>query len=359
MEVGLTRQDRVFAPHRFVTEQDLELREICSSQSEGQRQPPGGSLESHMERGQQDQGKQGSDLRQILPGARGAILDWFNETGVSPSRIWAELLAREGISVGIDVYQEIFRRYGEDVFNVTLTAWREYEESLDALLRADSMPDFLKGEALIPKSQREIRSLLLAVPDGLFLNAVPAGYAVLSDDWGEHLEAAPNPSQHFNRIFEKRNVPYRFNANLGASWHGDQAAHEEIVEPALAVLADQRLGVARADFDEALAQLRIGTAKARKDAVNHGAKAVEGVLSAVLQDRGLPLPDRMQAQKLWQRLCDEGVVSKDSEAFLSGATRLRNKRGSHSNEEEVSGAEAEASVMSAAVAVRFFASFLA
>lgn len=115
---------------------------------------------------QQDRQEQGSDLRRIHAGARGVILDWYGESDVPPSKIWRELLAREGISMGVDVYQEIFRRYGEDEFKITIDAWREREKSLETLLVADSMPEFLKGEALLPHIEREIRSLLLSVPDG-------------------------------------------------------------------------------------------------------------------------------------------------------------------------------------------------
>lgn len=102
----------------------------------------------------------------------------------------------------------------------------------------------------------------------------------------------------------------------------------------------------------------MGTAKARKDAVVHGTKAVEGVLKAVLEDRGLAPSSTTPADRLWERLSDEGVVNQDSEGYLSAATRLSNKRARHSSSEEISGAEAEASVMSAPVAVRFFSSFL-
>lgn len=260
--------------------------------------------------------------------------------------------------MGVDFYQELFRRYGEDEFKVTIESWRQCEASLDALLAAGSMPGFLKGEAVLERAEREIRSLLLVVPDGLFLNAVPAGFALLSDDWGEYEKAAPNPSRHFNQIFEKRNVPYRFDLELDSSWHGDKAAHDEIVEPAMSTLADGRLWVARTDFDDALAQLRIGTAKARKDAVNHGVKAIEGVLKAVLKDRSLALPSQIQAHRLWSTLRDGGIVLDDSEPLVNAATRVSNKRGRHSNPDEISGAEAEASVMSVAVAVRFFSSFL-
>lgn len=307
---------------------------------------------------QQDRQEQGSDLRRIHAGARGAILDWYGESDVPPTRIWRELLAREGISMGVDVYQEIFRRYGEDEFKITIDAWREREKSLDTLSAADSMPGFLKGEALLPPHEREIRSLLLSVPDGLFLSAVPAGFALLSYDWGQYDKAAPNPWTHFNGILEKRNVPYRFDLNLDTSWHGDKAVHDEVVEPALSALSDERLGIARDDFEEALALLRVGTAKARKDAVNHGVKAVEGALKAVLQDLGLTLPPQVQARRLWAKLRDAEVVLDDSEPLVDAATRVSNKRGRHSSPDEVSGAEAEASVMSAAVALRFFSSFL-
>jgi hypothetical protein len=311
-----------------------------------------------VEDSQEDQRNQRGDLRRIHAGARGVILDWYGESGVPPSKIWHELLAREGISTGVDVYQEIFRRYGEDEFKVTVDDWREREKALDTLLEARSMPDFLKGEAHLDPSEREIRSLLLSVPDGLFLNAVPAGFAVLSEDWGQYDKPAPNPSPHFNGVFEKRNVPYRFDSDLSAGWHGDKAVHDEVVEPTLSALSDERLGVTRGDFDEALAQLRVGTAKARKDAVNHGVKAVEGVLKAVLQDRGLELPPQTQARRLWSKLQDAGVVLDESEPLVDAATRVSNKRARHSSSDEISGAEAEASVMSAAVAVRFFSSFL-
>jgi hypothetical protein len=272
--------------------------------------------------------------------------------------IWTEFLASEGISGGADFYREVLRRYGEGEIDFTDDAFRDYEKSLNGLKHHPSAPGFLREEAEMPQRPREIRSLLLVIPDGLFLNAVAAAFRINEDGWNKYEKSAPPPWQHFNRIFDKRDVPYRFDDLGSPDWVGDKEIHAEVVEPALGVLADARLRVALDDFEKARREIRAGTAEARKDAVNDCVKALEGVLYAVLHDRSLPLPEKRQARLLWQRLSENGVVEAESEAFVQAATRISNKRGRHTSPEEVSLAEAEATVAATAVAINLFASYL-
>lgn len=298
------------------------------------------------------------NVRRIPEGPRGALLNRLLGDGATLSGIWRELQAREGIAGSKDFVQEILRRYGKDEAEWTVEQMYEREAQLEKLRENPSLGEVFRAEATPPSEDRELRSLLMVIPDGLFLSAVAAGFAKASDAWGEYEKAPPWPFTYFNEVFEKRNVPYRFDQEGEPQWHGDEAAHQELIEPAISRLGDDRLATARKDFNHAREELRLGTAKARNEAANYATKALEGTLKAVLEDRGLQVPDKTQAFVLWQALKEAGVVEAHSQAWVTATTKVSNEKGRHSNPAEVTVAEAEAAVMSAAVAVIFFSSFL-
>jgi hypothetical protein len=303
-------------------------------------------------------GEESKNVRRIPEGPRGVLLDRLLGDGATLPGIWRELQAREGISGSKDFFQEILRRYGNDEAAGTVRQMYEREAQLEKLRKNTSLGEVFRAEAGPPGEDRELRSLLMVIPDGLFLSAVAAGFAKVSDAWGEYEKAPPWPFEYFNEVFEKRNVPYRFDQEGEAHWHGDEAAHEEVIEPAISCLGDERLSTARKDFAHAQDELRLGTAKARKEAANYATKTLEGTLKAVIEDQGLQMPDKTQAFLLWKALKDGGVVEEHSQVWVTATTKVSNEKGRHSNSNEVTVAEAEAALMSAAVAVIFFSSFL-
>jgi hypothetical protein len=54
-----------------------------------------------------------------------------------------------------------------------------------------------------------------------FLNVVSAGFRLIEADWNQYENTASPPWETFNHLFEKRDAPYRYDAQGNAELIGD------------------------------------------------------------------------------------------------------------------------------------------
>ena len=116
----------------------------------------------------------------------------------------------------------------------------------------------------------------------------------------------------------------------------------------------------RVDLEQALAELKLGTPQACKQALNEAASSVEGAMKVLLRQRLITYDQRDTAHRLFEHLRDNDIVARDTEKMLLALTQARNHRGAHGAiaAHAVEQIEAEAFVAAAATAIAFLGKLL-
>lgn len=135
----------------------------------------------------------------------------------------------------------------------------------------------------------------------------------------------------------------------------DPHIDEEVLKPALAMLAQPRLARVAQDFAAATSGLAAGTPESNERAIAEASNAVEGMLAVIMDERGVTAHgDATHAR--FKALCGAGILPAYQEALVCAPSRIRNKTASHSRESTPRDADdnvARSSVQAAAVALLF------
>jgi len=177
-----------------------------------------------------------------------------------------------------------------------------------------------------------------------------------------YLRGLEQAAERLTAICQSRGAPWRIDPVEGFIWVGDSVIEREVIQPALTILNDPRFvaGV-RVEFDQALAELKIGTPQTRKQALAEASNAVESAMKVVLIEHGIGHAPGDAAQKLFESLRDKGLVASSDECLIVAVPRARNKRGGHGGgpvAHDVGQAEAEAFIAAAATAIVFLGKLL-
>jgi hypothetical protein len=115
------------------------------------------------------------------------------------------------------------------------------------------------------------------------------------------------------------------------------------------------------EFAQARAELKLGTPEALKQVLVEAACALESTMKVLLQQRKISYDPRDTAQKLFEHLRDNGVITADTERMVLACATPRNKRAGHGAgavAHDVQQHEAEAFVAAAATAIVFLGKLL-
>lgn len=288
---------------------------------------------------------------------------WFDKQSLPAADIYEQLQQREALGDDSDLLAHLRERYGEHEAEGLRAGLQEdleraWDEQLGPLGRQVSSATSAPARERIWQNERP-RLILMHLPDGLFASAIEAACERLPYNFDLYHDApAPPPQPYVNGVFAQHGVPYRLTDDGVMDWVGDVVPYELAIAPSLGALADERFAVAAEDFEHALVNVRRGSAKSRKDAVNDATKALEGAMVAVLESHQVPVPDRRQVNVLWLALRDCGLVPQELMEVLTAGSKVSNARGRHTNPEPVTQAEAEASVAVVATAITYLASRL-
>jgi hypothetical protein len=164
------------------------------------------------------------------------------------------------------------------------------------------------------------------------------------------------------RICKNRGVLWDFTLADGFTWIGDSEVERQAIRPALSAIADPRFaGATKSEFDQARAELALGTPIALKQSVHESGCAVESAMKVVLTECGYSHKETDTARPLFEGLVEAGIVPGFMERIILGASSPRNKRGGHGAGDlphDVPQAMAEAALASAAVAIAYLHSRL-
>jgi hypothetical protein len=293
---------------------------------------------------------------------RGAILKWLDDNTVPWGHVYRHLESRGGFGDNSDIVADIRDVDGQESFlRYVAAVQREAHQQAIADPAYGRMWDTEQKELEKRIAKREAgKFALLHVPDRLFVKAIEGAYAELEQNHHAYGQAAPEIGAiYLNPLLEDQGSQWRFDD--GAKrwvWLGDPIVHDAVVGPALAAMSGPRLTVPAGDFSRALAGRSRSATAERKTAVNEATKALEGVMAAVLESHGRALPDRRQVMVLWDALVAEGLTPRDMQDIVVAGSKVSNKRGRHTNPDDVTGAEAEAAVMSVAVAINYLATLI-
>jgi hypothetical protein len=239
--------------------------------------------------------------REVPIGVREGLLEWLRNRNVMPARVGDLLLTKLGSSSWRDLAEE-------------LDGWFGPEVGSSVMLRLDGAPDSSSAPEFAAH-HLAVRGLE-TIPTDLFLSALEC----VAQAWrGPDLRETPasldftDLVSEVNRVFDLRGVDFRMSDTGWIDWHGDKGAHEVVVEPALAVLADVRLHGARSEFEAALAHLRVGSDKEREDAIEEAAKSVESAMKVVLALHKVQVSSSATATPLFNALKDANLVAQYAE----------------------------------------------
>jgi hypothetical protein len=290
-------------------------------------------------------------------------MNWFEKQTLPPSEFYEQLQERGGFGDDRDLMAYLRERYGEDEADalrdgVSAEMDRLCDERLGSLGRQLSGATTAPARDRIWQRERP-RLILLYLPDALFATAIEGACVRMPANFDSRYNTPPPPPEEYvNGVFEEQGIPFRLNADGLMEWVGDETVQALAIAPSLAALRDPRLAVAGEDFEHALANVRRGTTKARKDAVNDATKALEGAMVAVLEGNGRTPPQRRQVRVLWEALRGHELVPQELMEVLTSGSKVSNARGRHTNSTPVTQAEAEASVAAVATAISYLATRL-
>lgn len=296
---------------------------------------------------------------------RGAILNYFADSGPDQNQVLAELRLREGFGDDRDLICHVREVYGD--------AEAEYlraraGEEIDRAVR-EELGEF--GLSLSPSTTAQKRdcvardasprALLLHLPDPLFASAIEAACLREAYAWGEYDKPPPvaRTEAFVNDRLTDVGAPYELEDGQ-VRWVGEPTLTETAIEPALAAFQDPRLATADEDFNHALRDLRAGTKRSLKDATTNGTKALEGTMVTLLEAHQQSRPDKTQVYRLWEALRKAKIVPEGDmlkELVIAG-TRVGNEKGRHADPREVTPIEAEVSVVAIANAIHYLAALL-
>jgi hypothetical protein len=131
--------------------------------------------------------------------------------------------------------------------------------------------------------------------------------------------------EEVNRFLEEGRVPYQF---VRARWvHVPSGyVHQEMVRPALDVLARDGFAGALEEFKRALDHARDGRTK---EAATEATKALESTMKCICDAQGWTYPENINAQPLFHLLVDHGLIADWMESGFMGVVAIRNRRGAH------------------------------
>jgi hypothetical protein len=281
----------------------------------------------------------------ISDGVRTSILATLMEGGVSPTSLWTALQRRQGYRHAEETREDIDERFSS-------AQAIEFEEAMKVAIEA-----VRRRRSKMPRVDYLAEPALLAVPEGLFLDAVELGLAVI----GPYPGGNPHVRE-INALFERRGIYFRFNEWGHALWVGDPGTYAEVVAPALDVLGDARLAVARQEFEDALGALRRGGRIGEKNAIRDASNAVETSMKALLDAHGLPRSGTEAADALWDALYAGGVVAEKTKEQVCGPCHIGNRYGRHGPDPNAGdpppAGVAALAVQAAAAAITYLASLL-
>lgn len=122
------------------------------------------------------------------------------------------------------------------------------------------------------------------------------------------------------------------------------------------VVAAPRAILRTGSVESARAELALGTPKALSQSVHQSGCAIESAMKVVLDERRIAYDAKDTAQRLFENLTQNGIVTRDMERLVLGAATPRNKKGGHgagATPHQVRPADAEAVLASAAVAIAY------
>lgn len=276
---------------------------------------------------------------------RGAIFEHFAQYKVDLGGLWDGLKRSEGFADNRDLATLIKDRYDDETQAAFLERMREEQALLNS------------GQRTGP------RQLLLSLPDDFFCRAVELGLE-LSRDYCINVafDTMSNMVADYARgiqaLLERENVPYRINDEDRLEWYGDEGVHAAATAPALGVLADPRLRYARADYEEALGRLRLGTQNGLRDALNYAGSSVEAAMKAVLREHEIAIPTKGQAADLWSALRKADLGFGWASSLVLCAAVFRNEQAAHAEPEPTTVEEVEAVLAGAAGAIVYLATLL-
>ncbi|HJQ52087.1 MAG TPA: hypothetical protein VJ838_16435, partial [Gaiellaceae bacterium] len=206
----------------------------------------------------------------IPTGARTALLSWFAGHGVGATVIWETFLQREAFGSWQEIDEDVRARFGDDEADAFATAMNaHFERERHRMVAAGGV-------------NYDAEPALKALPAPWFVNALE--YALAFGGYGG---VNFDGVKEINRVFQKVGASYRFGFDGQAQWHGDPGVYEQVLNPALAALADARLAGCASEFHAALRHLTAGTEKDREDAVEESGKAVESAMKVVLDSHSV------------------------------------------------------------------------
>ncbi len=293
---------------------------------------------------------------EIPSGVRRAIASWFREQGVETEDVRRRFFQRRGYGSVDDVAGDIRDRWDEIQ---SALFYSDLEE--DRAVARWSDGDRRRSAATVVSPYH--------VPAALYLDYLEEAIAKYARDRAivevEYADGDEDPFiapvRYVNGVFAARRIAYRFDDNGRAQWHGDAGAYAEVVRPALDALGDARLAGCLQEFEASLGHLRAGTPKDREDAIEEAGKAVESAMKVVLDECGVPRPERETAEPLWQAIRDGGIVETSTHDAIVSTSRLRNEWGGHGQGgevREIPDGIPELAVQASAAAIAYLASLL-
>ena len=284
----------------------------------------------------------------IRPRVRRAVVDVLASLHVDCKRIVQELGSRRGFAtVG-----ELFEFLG-DLYGLT-------QEQCDAGYLAPSGTPAGRSSNVAVRRDLAVtsnpESVLVAIPDGLFIDAIQFGVEQAAQDGPKFGRSAERVRETFQarvgELFLANGTPYRFEAGeLVASMSPSASAAS--IQPSMDALDDPRLTDARVHFREALRRLEEPDPD---EAVDEARMAVEAALFAVLDvTPTAPEPSRRQPQQLFDALAE--VIGREAEELVLATPRFRGRTSAgHSGGTPVTLREAQAAVAGAAAALLYLVS---
>lgn len=294
---------------------------------------------------------------------RRAILGKAQSMYLSPDRVVNAHLEREYLADQASLLADVEERYGlpcEALKRRVLGRARRIVDSGRYDGRVSALAtDEVKGNAVLREEGSEL--VLLVLPDEEFLAAIEHTATELAAD-RRNRGLADRLMRYSDAALAAHGLPYcKHPKERRFEWTGDPGVREQTVLPALHMLADPRLGGARAEFEESLGRRRAGGLKNYEDAIDEAAKSVESVLKVLIGARGLDMPSRQGARSLFNKLTENGVLPGELQSLASAAADLRNHSAAHGQGATVRNVPpglADAAIGSAATAVTLLARYL-
>ena len=292
----------------------------------------------------------------IPPRVRRSILDLLSGWGARPAAVIAELGQRRGFSTLPDLLGYIDDVYGREArVRVANTVTRSVRESSSA-------------ERLSSAVSRSVQltdvatAALVAIPDDAFLFAGELG-CELAARGGADLSGGIDQTfyefgHRVTELFTANGIPYELDEQGQFLPRGSLTVSVAAVEPAMDVLDDARLAIARVHLIEAQRRLREPDPE---EAVDEARQAVEAAMLGVLDAHNIPRPHTRTPDQLYKALTlpypsAPPAMSRDAIELVLASPRFRGRTAAgHAGGAQVSLKEAEAAVAAAAASILYLA----